>query len=72
VLLHARYSPLLPLLPPRLFYQLLRASQEVTILRKLRKRRRPVVKRALLPPSVPSPVAGQPDHGDQHQDASGF
>jgi 2-polyprenyl-6-methoxyphenol hydroxylase-like FAD-dependent oxidoreductase len=49
VLLHARCSPLLPPLPPRLFYQLQRASQEVVIVRKLRKRHRPVVKRALLP-----------------------
>jgi 2-polyprenyl-6-methoxyphenol hydroxylase-like FAD-dependent oxidoreductase len=47
VLLHARCSPLLPLLPPRLFYQLQRASQEVVILRKLRKRQKAVVKRAL-------------------------
>ena len=46
VLLHARYSPLLPLLPPRLYYQLQRAAQEVVLLRKLRKRHKPVVKRA--------------------------
>jgi 2-polyprenyl-6-methoxyphenol hydroxylase-like FAD-dependent oxidoreductase len=51
VLLHARCSPLLPLLPPRLFYQLQRASQEVVILRKLRKRQKAVVKRALPPAS---------------------
>jgi 2-polyprenyl-6-methoxyphenol hydroxylase-like FAD-dependent oxidoreductase len=62
VLLHARYSPLLPLLPPRLFYQLLRASQEVVILRKLRKRHNPVVKRALLPVTAESPAAPWASH----------
>jgi 2-polyprenyl-6-methoxyphenol hydroxylase-like FAD-dependent oxidoreductase len=48
VLLHARRSPLLPLLPPRLFCQLQRASQEVVILRQLRRRLRSVVKSTLL------------------------
>ena len=58
VLLHARCSPLLPPLPPRLFYQLQRASQEVVIVRKLRKRHRPVVKRA-LPPATRLFLLGQ-------------
>ena len=44
VLLHARRSPLLPLLPPRLFYQLERASREVAILRQVRSRLGPVAK----------------------------
>ena len=38
VLVHARRSPLLPVLPPRLFYHLSRAGQEVAILRQIGKR----------------------------------
>jgi 2-polyprenyl-6-methoxyphenol hydroxylase-like FAD-dependent oxidoreductase len=52
MLLHARCSPLLPLLPPRLFYQLQRASREVVILRNLRKRHKPVVRITLLSPRI--------------------
>lgn len=48
VLLHARRSPLLPLLPPRLFYQLQRAAQEVVILRQLRRRLRSAIKSTLF------------------------
>jgi len=44
VLLHARRSPLLPLLPPRLFYALNQASREVGVLRHIRRRAGPVVK----------------------------
>lgn len=35
-LLHGRRSPLLPYLPPQLYYQLVRATDNVTILRELR------------------------------------
>lgn len=35
-LMRERRSPLLPQLPPRMYYQLHRATQEVTVLRKLR------------------------------------
>lgn len=37
-LLHARRSPVLPHLPPRLYYQLDQATKEVTVLRALRRR----------------------------------
>jgi 2-polyprenyl-6-methoxyphenol hydroxylase-like FAD-dependent oxidoreductase len=37
-LLRERRSPLLPRVPPRLFYQLHRATEEVTVLRELRRR----------------------------------
>jgi 2-polyprenyl-6-methoxyphenol hydroxylase-like FAD-dependent oxidoreductase len=44
MLLHGRRSPLLPHIPPRLHYQLLRATEEVPILGKLRRRVGPRVK----------------------------
>jgi 2-polyprenyl-6-methoxyphenol hydroxylase-like FAD-dependent oxidoreductase len=44
VLLHARRSSLLPLLPPRLFYQLNQASREVPVLRYMRRRAGSLVK----------------------------
>jgi 2-polyprenyl-6-methoxyphenol hydroxylase-like FAD-dependent oxidoreductase len=37
-LLHGRRSPLLPHLPPHLYYQLHRATEEITVLRELRRR----------------------------------
>lgn len=43
-LLHARRSPLLPLLPPRLFYHLNRASREVGVLRRVRRHVSPLVR----------------------------
>lgn len=43
-LLHGRRSPLLPHLPPQLYYQLHRASEEVTVLRELRRRAAPKAK----------------------------
>jgi 2-polyprenyl-6-methoxyphenol hydroxylase-like FAD-dependent oxidoreductase len=46
VLLHARRSSLLPLLPPRLYYQIHRASREVPMLRELRSQLRPAARAA--------------------------
>jgi 2-polyprenyl-6-methoxyphenol hydroxylase-like FAD-dependent oxidoreductase len=43
-LLHGRRSPLLPRLPPRLYYQLHQATEEVTVLRELRRRAGPKAK----------------------------
>ena len=43
-LLHARRSSLLPLLPPRIYYQVHRASREVPVLRELRSLPRPAAK----------------------------
>lgn len=44
ILLHGRRSPLLPYLPPRLYCQLLRATEDVTILRELRRTVGPKIK----------------------------
>jgi 2-polyprenyl-6-methoxyphenol hydroxylase-like FAD-dependent oxidoreductase len=44
MLLHGRRSPLLPHLPPRLYCQLLRATDEITVLRELRSWAGPRVK----------------------------
>jgi 2-polyprenyl-6-methoxyphenol hydroxylase-like FAD-dependent oxidoreductase len=44
MLLDGRRSPLLPHIPPRLYYRLLRASDNITILRELRKRAAPRAK----------------------------
>ncbi len=41
LLLHGRRSPLLPSLPPRLYYHLLRATEEITVLRELRRKMGP-------------------------------
>ncbi|HEY0934703.1 MAG TPA: FAD-dependent monooxygenase [Trebonia sp.] len=49
-LLHARRSPLLPLLPPRLYYQLHRASRQAPLLRQLRPVAR-ALKHRLQPPA---------------------
>jgi 2-polyprenyl-6-methoxyphenol hydroxylase-like FAD-dependent oxidoreductase len=38
MLLHGRRSPILPHITPKLYYQLLRATEEVAVLRKLRRR----------------------------------
>jgi 2-polyprenyl-6-methoxyphenol hydroxylase-like FAD-dependent oxidoreductase len=38
MLLHGRRSPILPHIPPQLYYQLLRATEEVAVLRELRRR----------------------------------
>ena len=43
-LLHGRQSPLLPRLPPRLYYQLDQLTEELTILRTLRRKVAPRVK----------------------------
>lgn len=43
-LLHGRRSPLLPYLPPRLYYRLHHATEEVTVLRGLRRRLAPKAK----------------------------
>lgn len=43
-LLHGRRSPLLPHLPPRLYYQLHHATEEVAVLRELRRRVGPKAK----------------------------
>jgi 2-polyprenyl-6-methoxyphenol hydroxylase-like FAD-dependent oxidoreductase len=43
-LLHARRSPLLPHLPPHLYYRLYRAAEEVAVLGELRRRLGPKVK----------------------------
>ena len=56
VLVQARRSALLPLLPPRLFYHLNHASREVAILRQIRRRAEPLVmalhnRRAPVPPA---------------------
>ena len=48
--LHARRSPLLPLLPPRLYYQLHRASRQAPLLRQLRPAAR-ALKHRLQPPA---------------------
>lgn len=58
VLLHARRSPLLPLLPPRLFYRLNQASREVPILRYMRRRAGSMVK-ALRNRRVPGVISGK-------------
>ena len=43
-ILHRRLSPLLPYLPPQLYYQLHRATEEVTALRKIREWAGPALK----------------------------
>jgi len=55
-LVHARRSALLPLLPPRLFYHLNHASQEIGILRQIRRRIGPLMmalhrRRTPVPPT---------------------
>ena len=66
VLLHARRSPLLPLLPPRLFYRLNQASREVPILRHMRHRAGAMVKALRQPARARQQdrqaVAGLPPH----------
>jgi 2-polyprenyl-6-methoxyphenol hydroxylase-like FAD-dependent oxidoreductase len=44
ILLHGRQSPILPRLPPELYYQLYQATEKVAILRELRRRIAPKVK----------------------------
>jgi 2-polyprenyl-6-methoxyphenol hydroxylase-like FAD-dependent oxidoreductase len=44
VLLHGRRSPLLPHLPPHLYYHLHQATEDVTVLRELRRRAGPFAK----------------------------
>lgn len=56
VLVHTRRSALLPMLPPRLSYQLIRAAREFTVLEQIRRRFGPLVmalhnRRAPLPPA---------------------
>jgi 2-polyprenyl-6-methoxyphenol hydroxylase-like FAD-dependent oxidoreductase len=43
-LLHGRRSPLLPHLPPHFYYQLHHATEEITVLRRLRRRMAPTAK----------------------------
>lgn len=57
VLVHARRSALLPLLPPRLFYHLDKASREVAILQRIRQRTGPLVT-ALHDRIAPAPPTG--------------
>ncbi len=44
MLLHGRQSPILPHMAPRLYYQLLRATEEIAVLRELRRRVGPKAK----------------------------
>jgi 2-polyprenyl-6-methoxyphenol hydroxylase-like FAD-dependent oxidoreductase len=56
-LLHARRSPLLPHLPPHLYYRLFQATEDVTVLGELRRRVGPKVKRiySRRKPAQPDP-----------------
>ena len=54
-LLHGRRSPLLPRLPPRLYYQLDQLTEELTILRALRRRVVPRVKTLYSRPKTMAP-----------------
>jgi 2-polyprenyl-6-methoxyphenol hydroxylase-like FAD-dependent oxidoreductase len=61
-LLHARRSPLLPHVPPQLYYQLIRATENVTVLRGLRSKVGPRVK-TICPGRRPAQLDEQPVTG---------